>query len=386
MEFLKALGRRVRLGMVGGGFDSIIGETHRIAYSADGCYDLVAGAFSITPDVARETGRGLFVDEARVYLDWRDMVQKEAARDDGIDAVIIATPPGLHAVVAEAFLTAGVHVICEKPLTATLAEAERLKSVVQESGKIFVLTHCYSGFPMPRLARDLVKRGELGDIRMVEAVFAGGAAGVAEEPTDPAQRHWRFRPAGGREMILGEVGTHAYHLLRYITGMTPRSLSATMQTFAARREVFDNAYLTLQFENGGVGRLWASYMATGVQHGLSIKIFGSKASVEWNEENAEYLNFRPLRGPEVLMRSGQDDTSEFVAGSARFRPGHPEGYPLAFANIYRDAARAIVAAETGENAAKFLEGLPGIDDGVAGMRMIAAAAQSNNDHGVWTRI
>jgi predicted dehydrogenase len=382
-DSLAKFGRRLRLGMVGGGFDSIIGETHRIAFQIDGHYELVAGAFSIDPQVCQETAKGLFVASDRTYLDYRDMARLEAARDDRIDAVVIATPPGLHKDVAIAFLEAGFHVICEKPLTRTVAEAEELAAAVKASGKIFVLTHCYAGFPMVRHARDLVASGALGEIRMVDMEFAGGAAGVAEEPADPALRHWRFRPSGGKEMILGEVGSHAYHMMRYVSGMSPSRLSARMQTFAARRQVYDNAYLDLEFTSGAVGRLWSSYMATGTQHGLAMRIYGEKAGLEWREEDAEFLRFRPLSGPETILRSGQDDTSEFVTRSARFRPGHPEGYPLAFANIYLEAALAIVAAETGEDFSALLANLPGIEDGVAGMRMISTAAISNQNDGAW---
>lgn len=385
-ETLAKFGRRLRLGMVGGGFDSVIGETHRIAFQADGHFDLVAGAFSIDPKVCEETAKGLFVAADRTYLDYRDMAVREAAREDGIDAVVIATPPGLHKDVAIAFLNAGIHVICEKPLTRTVEEAEELAAAVKASGKVFVLTHCYSGFPMVRHARDLVASGALGQIRMIDMEFAGGAAGVAEEPENPALRHWRFRPAGGKEMILGEVGSHAYHMMRYVSGMSPSRLSARMQTFAPRREVFDNAYLDFDFESGAVGRLWSSYMATGTQHGLAMRIYGDKAGLEWREEDAEYLRFRPLNGPETLLRSGQDDTSELVSRSARFRPGHPEGYPLAFANIYLEAALAIVAAETGEDFSALLANLPGVEDGVAGMRMISIAAISNQNDGAWQRL
>jgi predicted dehydrogenase len=383
-DILAKLGRRLRLGMVGGGFDSIIGETHRIAFQADGSYELVAGAFSIDREVARRTAAALLVPEERAYDDYREMARREAARADGIDVVVIATPPQIHKDVAVAFLSAGIDVICEKPLTRTVAEAEKLASQVESSGRLFVLTHCYSGFPMVRHARDLVKSGTLGRLRMIETEFAGGSPGGAVEPADPAQRHWRFRAASmGKEALLGEVGSHAYHLMSYVSGMAPSRVSARMQTFAADREVYDNTYLTFDYQDGVVGRLWASYVATGAQHGLSFRIYGEDAALEWREEDAEYLRFRPLRGPETIMRSGQDGTSDFVALSARFRPGHPEGYPLAFANIYVETAHALVAARTGADPTAFLANLPTVADGVAGMQMIAAAAASNQDDGRW---
>jgi predicted dehydrogenase len=383
-DILTKLGRRLRLGMVGGGFDSIIGETHRIAFQADGYYELVAGAFSVDRNVTRRTGAALLIRDDRIYDDFREMARREAARDDGIDVIVIATPPQIHKDVAIAFLSAGIDVICEKPLTRTLAEAEELAAKVASSGRAFILTHCYSGFPMVRHARDLVRSGALGRIRIIEAEFAGGAPGVAVEPADPAERHWRFRAASmGKEALLGEVGSHAYHLMSYVIGMVPSRVSARMQTFAASREVYDNAYLELDYPDKTVGRLWASYVATGTQHGLSLRVYGESAAVEWREEDAEYLRFRPLDGPEMILRAGQDGSSGFVARSARFRPGHPEGYPLAFANLYADAALALIAARTGGDSSDFLADLPSVADGVAGMRMITAAAASNKEDGRW---
>ena len=384
-RLLRTLGGRLRLGMVGGGFDSIIGETHRIAFQTDGLFELVAGAFSIDPDVARDTGTTLQVASDRIYDDFRTMAVRERNRPDGIDVVVIATPPQIHGAVATAFLEAGIDVICEKPLTRTLAEAQELRSAVEASGRVFVLTHCYAGFPMVRHARDLVAAGVLGRVRIIEAEFAGGAPGVNLEPDDPKSRHWRFRAdVMGPEAILGEVGTHAYHLMRYVSGVSPHRVSARMQTFARNREVFDNAYLAFDFPDQAVGRLWASYVATGSQHGLSFRVYGEEASIEWREEDAEFLRIKPLHGPETIHRSGQDGTSAFVARSARFRPGHPEGYPLAFANIYAEAAYAIAARKQGESPRPWLDNLPSVDDGVAGMRMIEAAAASHSRDGGWT--
>jgi predicted dehydrogenase len=314
------------------------------------------------------------------------MAKQEAARSDGIDAVVIATPPGIHNNVAKTFLEAGIHVICEKPLTRTVEEAKELAAAVARSGKVFVLTHCYSGFPMVRHARDLVASGALGKIRLIDMVFAGGSPGVSEEPEDLSKRHWRFQPQNGKEMILGEVGSHAYHMMRYVTGMTPTRLSAVMQTFVPRREVYDNAFLNFEFSEGAAGRLWSSYSATGTQHGLGFRIYGDKAAIEWHEEDGEYLRFRPLRDPEVVFRAGQDGTSSFTNYSARFRPGHTEGYVMAFANIYREAALAIIAAETGGDSSQYLVGLPGVSDGLAGVQMIAAAATSNDRDGQWVSI
>lgn len=386
-QLLRSFGRRIRLGMVGGGFDSVIGETHRLAFQADGLFELVAGAFSIDPGIAADTGRTLMVAGDRNYQTYQEMAERESGRPDGIDVVVIATPPQVHCKAAIAFLDRDIDVICEKPLAKNMDEALELKKVVNASGRVFVLTHCYSGFPMTRLSRDLVAAGKLGRIRLIETEFASGAPGVALEPPDPADRHWRFRASSmGKEAIVGEVGSHAYHLIRYVTGKTPERLSARMQTFAEKREVFDNAYLALDYADGTAGRLWTSYVATGSQHGLAFRIYGDEAALEWREEDAEYLRFRPLRGPEFIYRAGQEETSPFVSNSARFRPGHPEGYLLAFANLYVEAAFAIAAARSGASPAPWLDNLPGIEDGLAGMEMIEAAAKSNRNDGAWTPI
>lgn len=380
-------GRRLRLGMVGGGINSVIGETHRIALALDGFYELVAGAFSRNPSVARQTGELLLLSADRVYPDFREMALREAAREDGIDVVLIATPPDSHKDASIAFLSAGIDVICEKPLTRTAAEAEELAAAVAASGRILVLAHCYSGFPMVRHARDLVRSGALGRIRIIESEFAGGSPGLSLEPADPARRHWRLRQESlGKEGLLGEAGSHAYHLMSYVSGLSPSRLSARMKTFVRNREVYDNAYLEFDYPDGAVGRLWTSYVATGTQHGLGFRIYGDQAGVEWREEDPEFLRFRPLRGPEQIMRSGQEGTSDFVARSARFRAGHPDGYAVAFANLYAETAGAIIASRTGGDPSVHLAGLPSVADGVAGMRMIAAAAASNSQDGRWLPI
>jgi predicted dehydrogenase len=227
-------GRRIRLGMVGGGLDSVIGDTHRVALRVDGMCELVSGAMSIDPDIARATGRSDLLDPARVHLDYREMAPAEAAREDRIDAVIIATPPHTHLPVAVEFLSRGIDVICEKPLTKDLAEADQLATAVADSGRLLVLTHCYTGYPMVREARHVVASGRLGTIRMVDAQFAGGDSGVAREPADPTLRHWRFRPeVMGRSAILGEVGSHAHNIVHYVTGLQVTEVSAQMDTIAA---------------------------------------------------------------------------------------------------------------------------------------------------------
>src|SRR5262249_38201644 len=245
---LEAFGRRVRLGMVGGGADSVIGRTHLIAMRADGLCELAAGAMSIDPNIAEASGRRELLSAERIYTNWREMAEKEAARPNRIDAVVIATPPRLHHSVARAFLECGIDVICEKPMTHDVAEARALSELVKSTGRLFCLTHCYTGYPMVRHARAMVRAGAIGKVRLIEAEFSIGTPGVALEPADPARRHWRFRvDQEGKAALLGEAGSHAYHMVRYVTGLTATEVSALMSTHAPRREVYDNAYITARF-------------------------------------------------------------------------------------------------------------------------------------------
>jgi predicted dehydrogenase len=386
---IESFGRRIRLGMVGGGLDSIIGDTHRVALRVDGLCELVAGAMSIDPDIAAATGRSDLMDPSRVHLDYREMARAEAAREDGIDAVIIATPPNTHLAIAEEFLARGIDVICEKPLTNDLAEADRLTQAVHHSERLLVLTHCYTGYPMVREARAIVRSGLLGPVRIVEAQFAGGDLGVAREPEDPARRHWRFRPdVVGRFAILGEVGSHAHNIVSFVTGLAVTEVSAQMDTIAARRDVYDNAYLNVRFDSGAVGRIWSSYVAIGNEHGLAFTIIGDNASISWTQEDPERLRIAPVDAPAHYVTRGMDGTSEDGLRSARFRPGHPEGYALAFANIYRDYASARMLIDTGrrEAAQPTLDRLPTVADGRHGMSLIAAADASVAAGGSWTKL
>jgi predicted dehydrogenase len=364
--------------MVGGGADSVIGETHRIALRVDGLYELVAGAMSIDPAIALSSARAELLDPERTYTDFREMADQEVQRNDGIDVVVIATPPASHLEIASEFLRRGVHVICEKPMTRTVEQAQRLVDEVDASGRRFLLTHCYTGYPMVRQAREMVRLGALGNVRLVEAEFAGGDPGVAREPADPSERHWRFRASSmGPAAILGEVGSHAHNLAEYVTGTRAVRVSARLDTIADRREVHDNAYLTVEYEGGGIGRLWSSYVAVGSEHGLSFRIFGDDASVAWSQECPEVLWHRKLGGPAIALTRASDGLAATSLRSTRFRPGHPEGYALAFANLYRDFAAVIAGA--GERA----ELLPGASDGLATLRLLDAAERSHSRSGAW---
>lgn len=386
-DLLRQFGRRLRLGLVGGGRDSVIGRTHLVAMRVDGLYDLAAGAMSIDPDIARASAQAELIAEDRIYTDYRDMAVSESGRVDGIDAVVIATPPQLHFPVASAFLARGIDVICEKPLCRDLEEALRLRALIVKHDRLFCLTHCYTGYPMVREARAMVASGAIGRIRLIEAELAAGDPGVSVEPEDLGKRHWRFRASSmGKGAILGEVASHAHHIVSYVTGLDAEEVSAELTIFVDRREVYDNSYVTVRFAEGARGRIWGSYVAAGNDHGLSFRIFGEKGSLTWVQEEPEVLWHKPIGAPAIRLARGYDTLSAAAGEATRFRPGHPEGYALAFANLYSDFAKAMMAKSLGQPHQAFLERIPGIDDGVKVMALIDAAVRSHDGNASWTAV
>jgi predicted dehydrogenase len=386
-ELLSKFGRRLRIGLVGGGTDSVIGRTHLMAMRVDGLYDLVAGAMSIDPAIAAQSAARQFIATDRSYLDYREMAAREAERADGIDVVAIATPPQTHKAIAEAFLAQQIDVICEKPLTRDLEEAKALAKYVTQLGRLFCVTHCYTGYPMVREAQSMIRSGRLGRVRLIETELSAGDPGVLREGPDPTRRHWRFRPDSmGKAGLLGEVGSHAFNIAGYVTGLSATAVSASLSTVAANRDVYDNAYLTLRYKDGVEGRLWASYVAAGRDHGLWFRIFGEEGNLTWSQEDAEYLWFKPVGGPAVKIARGYDSLSEESLDATRLRPGHPEGYVLAFANIYSEFAAAVMAHRLNLDAGPYLAHLPGVSDGVAVMAMIEAAERSNSKDGAWVAL
>ncbi len=260
--------------------------------------------------------------------------------------------------------------------------------LVGRIGRLFGVTHCYTGYPMVREARAAVRRGSIGAVRLVEAEFCAGDPGVAREPADPNARHWRFREdMAGKEGLLGEVGSHAFNLVSYVTGLRPVTVSARMSTFAERREVYDNAYLTFEYEGGAQGRVWASYVAAGNDHGLGFRIFGESGSLQWRQESPEDLWVKPIGGPAVRFSRGYDELSAESRAAARFRPGHPEGYALAFANLYTEFAKALMArALQLPDWRSEAKEVPTVEDGAVVMATIDAATRSNRDGGVEVKV
>jgi predicted dehydrogenase len=384
---IEKLGRRLRVGFVGGGLDSVIGETHLIALRTDGLADVVAGAFSIDPAVSQATGRSLLLDEDRTYSSWQEMLDTERNRADRIDAVVVITPPAFHAEISSAFLAAGFDVLCEKPMTATAHEASTLYDDVTKSGQIFAVAHCYTGYPMVREARELVRAGAIGSVRIIEGQHAAGDPGMLREPQDRATRHWRFRQSAmGKATVLGEVGTHPHNIVEYVSGQRVSELSAQLSTVAADREVYDNAYLTVRYDGGAIGRIWSSFVAAGNEHGLEFRVFGDEGSLQWRQEDPESLWLLRPGDPATRITRGLDSTTAASRRATRIRPGHPEGYLMAFANIYRDFLSAIITRHLGDDPSTDLAMLPTAEDGLSTMQVIHAATKSHDNRGAITQV
>lgn len=380
---LQRFGRRLRIGMVGGGSDSIIGATHRYAFRSDGLYELVAGCLSVDPGIARASAEAELLAPDRSYTDYRTMAAAEAARADGIDVVCICTPPDLHAEIAMAFLAAGIDVICEKPMTRTAAEAEALAAAVRASGRSFLLTHCYTGYPMVREARALVRNGAIGVVRMVESDFMNGAF-LSEEP-DPKKKHWRFRPqVMGTASMLGEIGSHAVNMASYVSGLPVASVSAELRIWVPGRETFDDGRVALRFGDGAAGRMWLSFVAAGLEHGFGFRVIGETGCLEWRQEQPELLLHHRASGGRVAITPGHDWLTPEGIHASRVRGGHPEGYLMAFANLYRDFACQLMARRLGEAVDPLWTDLPTVDDGVATMRFHEAVVASHETDGRWT--
>jgi len=377
---------RIRLGMVGGGEGAFIGAVHRIAARLDDRYELVAGALSASPDKAIRSAEAIGLGSDRSYPDFRTMAQAEAARADGIEAVAIVTPNHMHAPVTDAFLDAGVHIICDKPLTTTLEEARRLRDKARASGLIFAVTYNYSGYPLVRHARAMVQGGELGAIRIVQVEYPQDWLADPLEAAGQKQADWRTDPArAGAGGCVGDIGTHAYQLAHFVTGMMPEQILAEATVFVPGRRVDDNVQILLRYGNGARGALWASQVAPGNDNGLRLRIFGEKGGLDWRQEQPNLLTWSPLGDAPRLIRRGT--TSMNAAGQRvnRIPAGHPEGYLEAFATIYSEAATAIVARRTASPADPALT-FPTIEDGFAGVAMVDAALRSSAAGAVWMPI
>jgi predicted dehydrogenase len=378
--------RRIRLGMVGGGQGAFIGAVHRIAARIDDQFELVAGALSSDPARAKASAKELGLAEDRAYGSFADMAKAEAARADGIEAVAIVTPNHMHAPAARAFLEAGIHVICDKPLTTTVADGEELVALVRKTGKVFVLTHNYTGYPMIRQARAMVLNGELGDIRLVQAEYLQDWLTERLEQSGHKQADWRTDPArSGAGGCIGDIGTHAYNLACFVTNLELDELLAQLSTFVAGRRLDDDVQILLKWKGGAKGMLWASQVAVGNENGLTLRVYGTKGGLEWAQEEPNRLWFTPYGKPRQLLTRGGAGARPEAGRVTRVPAGHPEGYLEGFATIYAEAARAIRAAQAGtapDSAVIF----PTVADGLAGIKFIDAAVRSSAANGAWVRL
>ena len=378
---------RLKMGMVGGGRDAFIGAVHRMAAWLDGKIDLVAGAFSSDPAKSRASGEDLHLNPNRVYASYQEMAQKEAKlpADERIDFVSIVTPNHVHFPVAKTFLEAGFHVVCDKPMTFNLDEARQLRDLVHRSGKVFALTHNYTGYPMVKEARQMAHEGDLGRILKV----------VAEYPQDwlmqpiDAEGHkgaaWRTDPnQAGASSCIGDIGTHAENLGRYITGLEIEELCADFTTFVPGRRLEDDGNMLIHYGGGARGVLYASQISAGEENNLAIRVYGTKASLEWHQEHPNELIVKYPDAPRRIYRRGNGYISNTAKKFTRLPPGHPEAFIEAFANIYLEAARAIEAVKGGDPIPANVD-YPTVEDGVVGLQFIATAVQSAQNGGTWTK-
>ncbi len=372
--------------MVGGGSDAFIGAVHRMAANLDGQIELVAGAFSSDAAKTRATGENLFLSPDRLYASYREMAEREAKllETERIDFVSIVTPNHLHAPVATAFLEKGFHVVCDKPLSHSLEEAVALREVVKKSGKVFALTHNYTGYPMVKEARDRVQRGELGRVLKIVAEYPQAWLLDQIEAGGQKQAAWRTDPArAGASLCLGDIGTHAENLGRYITGLKIESLCAEFTSYLPGRTLEDDANLLVRYEGGAKGVLYASQISCGEENNLSIRVYGTLAGLEWKQEHPNELKWMPKDQPAQILRRGNAYLGDAAKKASRIPPGHPEAFIEAFANVYREAAAAIRDSIAGKKGGAY--DFPTIDDGVEGMAFLETAVQSAKSGEKWTK-
>jgi predicted dehydrogenase len=379
--------RPLRWGMVGGGLGAGIAPTHRRAASLDGRYQLLAGAFSRDTQRNRATGAELGIAPERVYRDHDAMASAERSRADGIECVSVVTPNDNHAAASLAFIRHGIDVICDKPMATSLAEAFAVEEAAAQHGVLFALTHNYSAYPMVPEARHQVESGALGAVRVVAVEYAQGTRNRLLEAEGDLKMAWRVDPAvAGPSTVLGDIGTHAHHLLRAMTGLEIESLSAELATIVPGRRADDDAHVNLRFHGGARGRLWASMVAAGNGHGLRIRIFGERASLHWDQERPDELHLRADGAPYRILRRGEAYLCDAAKHASRTKAGNPEGYFGAFGNVYADAAEAIAARRDGRSADPLARSFATARDGVLGMAFIEAAVASHAQGGAWTAV
>ncbi|MBI2256924.1 MAG: Gfo/Idh/MocA family oxidoreductase [Proteobacteria bacterium] len=377
---------RIRLGMIGGGEGAFIGAVHRLAARMDDQFDFVAGALSSTPAKAKRSGAALGLARDRIYSDFETMALKEAAREDGIEAVAIVTPNHLHAPAARAFLDAGIHVICDKPMTTTLKDALDLQRRAKKARKLLAVTYNYTGYPMVRHARQMVADGALGPLRVVQVEYPQDWLTEKLEATGQKQAAWRADPKqSGVGGSLGDVGTHAYNLACFVSGLTLDSLAADLSRFVPGRKLDDNAHVLLRFKGGAKGMLWTSQVSPGNENNLRLRLYGPKGGLEWHQEHPNQLLWSPYGEPTRVIARGTGAANAAAARMTRVPPGHPEGYLEGFANIYTEVAAAIRASRHRRRADPAVL-YPTVVDGARGVAFVEAAVKSSARNAAWVKL
>ena len=383
------MNRKLRMGMVGGGRGAFIGGVHRMAANLDGKIELVAGAFSSDPEKSRLSGEDLFLNPERVYASYQEMAEREAALPDDqrIDFVSIVVPNNRHFEVSKTFLQAGVHVVCDKPMTFSLEEAYELRNIVRESGLVFALTHNYTGYPMVKEARRMVREGELGRILKIVAEYPQGyAVGDVEGDGQGKISNWRADPQiAGASNCMGDIGTHAHNLVRYVTGMEIEEMCSELTAFIPGMPLDDDGNNLIRFQGGAKGIIYASQICNGDENALNIRVYGTKASLEWHQEYPNDLTVKYANAPRRIFRRGNDYLGAAAQANSRTPFAHPEGFIGAFANIYLAAAQAICDRIDGNTAPNEGYDFPNVDDGVAGMAFVATAVKSSQSDQKWVR-
>ncbi len=376
--------RKLRYGMVGGGKGAFIGDVHRRAIALDGLAELVAGCFSQNYDNTLETGANLGLSRDRLYATWAEMAQKESARPDGIDFVSIVTPNAMHYPVAKAFLNAGISVVCDKPLTFEESEARELGEIAKKKGLLFGVTYTYTGYPAVKHAREMVKRGDIGEIRFVNAEYPQEWLATPSERQGSKQASWRTNPAlAGKSNCVGDIGSHVENMISYVTGLKIKALCARLDTYVEGRPLDDNATIMIEYEGGAKGLYWASQIAIGYDNGLRFRIFGTKGTIQWSQENPNYLIVSKLGEPTQVLSRGRDGFYSHAQSYSRIPSGHPEGYFEAFANIYKTFIAALAKIKAhGKPSPEELD-FPTAEDGATGVRFINKCVDSSQKGAVW---
>jgi predicted dehydrogenase len=379
--------RRIRLGMVGGGEGAFIGGVHRYAARLDDQFELVAGALASTPEKALRSGAAVGLTADRTYADFSAMAAAEAARDDGIEVVSIVTPNHMHALAAATFLKAGIHVICDKPLATTSADARMLRELAQASGKLFAVTYNYTGYPMVRQARQMVRDGMLGEIRIVQVEYPQDWLTESIETGGQKQAGWRTDPAqAGAGGCIGDIGTHAYQLAHFVTDLEVTELLAELSTFVSGRRLDDNAQVLLRYASGARGAVWASQVAPGNENNLRLRVYGSKGGLEWKQEHPNQLSWTPFGQATQIISRGTGAAGSAAARVTRIPSGHPEGYLEAFGTLYSEIALAIRSRRAGAAALDPAVQFPTVVDGVHGVIFVETVVASAAAGGAWVRV